>query len=120
MFAAFLKILLLQAVIISVIIFFLKKSLQRQLVESAIYKLETLNPQALVVDMTEGTVIFYKTLSVSDKLRIQNALSKKTGRTVNINPLQDKTIKGGIIIKVGGLAIDHSLASRLKESGLAR
>ena len=119
MIAALLKIFLFQAALFAVIAVVLKNILERQLIESAIQKLETLDPRN-IDSASETVVVSYRALKHADASRIQHALFQKTNRVPLLKIEQDKSLKGGIIIKGKAMTIDHSLKNRLEESGLRR
>ncbi|MFA5059945.1 MAG: F0F1 ATP synthase subunit delta [Candidatus Omnitrophota bacterium] len=116
-----LKIVLIQVVVIAFIIFALKKILDRQLIEFAVHKVELTPAEELGAGLKEVIIITAdgKFQELSQK-KILHAISKKLNRVVALNIQQDKTIRGGAIIKVNKTVIDCSLTSRLKESGLLR
>lgn len=119
-FSLILKIVLAQIVVISIIVFILKKVLDQQLIESAIHKLEVMDANRIGQDLIELNVITYEILDEKDRKRISDALYKKTNRHITLAVAQDKKIKGGIIIKLKNTTINHSLLSRLQESGMVK
>ena len=120
MFLFIAEIFIAQIVVITIIVFILKIILDKQLIESAVRQFEIINPSRVDKDLTEIAVITYSALNSNLQKRIANAVYKKINKTVNpIYPI-DKKIKGGNIIKFKQTIIDHSLLSRLKESGMIR
>ncbi len=109
-----------QIVLIAVIILVLKKTLNQQLVESAVRQLETLNPAEIDKDIIEITAVAYSPLNDHFQERISNAATSKIHHAINLKVMIDKKIKGGLILKFKDQIIDHSLVSRLKEGGLLR
>lgn len=116
-----LKVFLFQAVVIAIIVFILKALLDKQLVESAVHKFETVNPSSFEPDLAQVIVITANgALNEQLKVRLDESLSKKFNRSINVVIQKDKRIKGGIIIKSQKLLIDNSLLSRLKEGGMIK
>ncbi len=108
------KLLLAQCVVAVIIIVVLKNILDKNLMESAIRRLEgwpqTGHPSAV----TEITVIFHKNLSPVNKERVLKASLKHFTDAVKPVFQIDKKIMGGIIIKVGENTLDYSLKDRLR------
>jgi F-type H+-transporting ATPase subunit delta len=48
--------------------------------------------------------------------RLATALSKATGRTVDVKVIVDPTVVGGVFARVGDLVFDGSVASRLEDA----
>ena len=114
------KILAVQVAVISVIVFILKKILDRQLIESALHDIEILDGRRTDADISELTVVAYEDLNPQSQKRILDAMQKKINRTVHLVVTKDKTLKGGMIIRFKGHSFDYSLVNRLKESGLIK
>lgn len=122
MVAAFLiKVFILQVIVVAIIVYILYVLLDKQLVESAVHKLETTNLDSLEPKLLEITVVTPKGI-LDDKIkgRLSQCLVKKLNRNVDIIVIGDKHMKGGIVIKSRNLLIDNSLSGRLKASGMAR
>ncbi len=107
-----------QVIVISIIVIVLRRILDYQLRESAVRLIETMYSNQVDPDLSELTVITYSSLPKADYKRIITSLKNKTGKDVKLHVIQDKSIKGGIIIQMKNNPIDNSLADRLKESGL--
>jgi F-type H+-transporting ATPase subunit delta len=58
-------------------------------------------------------------LSDKQRERLQQALSKATGRTVETKVVVDPTVIGGVIARVDDLVFDGSVSSRLEDAKLA-
>ena len=114
------KVFILQAGAIILTVFILKKILDRQLTEAAIHSVEALDKNLIDKDLAALSITTYELLSAAAQNRLLNALNKKINKTVRLDIVQDKKIKGGIIIKLKNGNIDYSLISRLKESGMLR
>ena len=114
------KIIAIQIIVAGIIIFILRKILNRQLIDLAINKLEILKVETIGEDLKEVVVVVCGGLSQATQERIAYIVSKKLNRKINVVTAQDKKIKGGIIIKLKNGNIDYSLISRLKESGMLR
>lgn len=55
-------------------------------------------------------------LSDDQKAKLQEALSRATGRTVEIKVLVDPTVVGGVVARVGDQVFDGSIRTRLQEA----
>ncbi|HOW34796.1 MAG TPA: F0F1 ATP synthase subunit delta [Candidatus Omnitrophota bacterium] len=117
-FVFILMIFLFQVVLALVIVWILKVLLNRQLIEITVRSFEMADSSCLEQDTNEITVIAYGKISEDIKQRISDAFYKKTRRTANLIVMQDKAIKGGIVIKQKKIIADGSLHDRLKRSGM--
>lgn len=115
-----LQVFLFQFIVIAVIIFILKKILDRMLIESAIKKFEffDLDPQEQKPEKI--LVITHKKLKDKYHQKISAIVAKRLHRSIPVVSLIDKKIFGGMVIQVQDIKIDFSLISRLKESGMIR
>ncbi len=120
MFGVILKVFILQVIFAIIIVVILKKALDKMLIESAIKKLKVLRWEGTEKIPAKVTVISHHPLKEGDIQNIQKALYRKFHKTIPVLKEIQKSIKGGVIIRINGLNIDHSLASRLKESGMFR
>jgi F-type H+-transporting ATPase subunit delta len=55
-------------------------------------------------------------LSDAQRKRLEQALSRATGRTIEAKVVVDPTVVGGVIARVGDLVFDGSIASRLEDA----
>ena len=55
-------------------------------------------------------------LSVSQRERLASALSRATGRQVDVKVVVDPSVVGGVVSRVGDEVFDGSIASRLEEA----
>jgi F-type H+-transporting ATPase subunit delta len=55
-------------------------------------------------------------LSDGQRERLERALSRATGRTVEVKVVVDPTVVGGVVARVGDLVFDGSVASRLEDA----
>ena len=55
-------------------------------------------------------------LSDAQRKRLEHALSRATGRTIEAKVVVDPTLVGGVIARVGDLVFDGSIASRLEDA----
>lgn len=117
-FAFILIVFLFQVVLVFVIVWILKVLLNRQLIEMTVRSFETADSSCLEQDTNEMTIVTYGKLSEDVKQRISDAFYKKTRRTANLIVMQDRAIKGGIVIRQKKIIADGSLRDRLKRSGM--
>ena len=120
MLIIFLKLFLMQIVVGAVVVFILKKVLDRQLIELAIktFKNAKLEPD----DLKLGSILVGSPVNVSKKNqdRVLQLAEKKFGRPMSVVTKKDKSLKGGMIIYLNSSIIDYSLVGRLKEGGIIR
>ena len=55
-------------------------------------------------------------LSDAQRKRLEQALSRATGRTIEAKVVVDPTLVGGVVARVGDLVFDGSIASRLEDA----
>jgi len=55
-------------------------------------------------------------LSDAQRKRLEQALSRATGRTIEAKVVVDPTVVGGVIARVGDLVFDGSIAGRLEDA----
>ena len=55
-------------------------------------------------------------LSDEQRTRMEAALSRATGRKVEVKVVLDPTVVGGVVARVGELVFDGSVATRLEEA----
>ena len=55
-------------------------------------------------------------LSDAQRKRLEHALSRATGRTIEAKVVVDPTLVGGVIARVGDLVFDGSIAGRLEDA----
>ena len=70
--------------------------------------------QRLVAEVTSAVV-----LSDNQESRLSAALSTITGRDINVNVIVDRTVLGGIQVRIGDDLIDGTVASRLEAASRA-
>jgi F-type H+-transporting ATPase subunit delta len=62
----------------------------------------------------EAEVVAAVKLSDAQKKGLTKALGDITGRSVRLNVSEDKTILGGLVVRIGDRLIDYSVRSRLE------
>ena len=115
-----LEFLAFQAFVILVIVFFLRRALHNNLVESAIHEFEVMFAHDLDPSIDEVEVICCSHLKSSLQDRILQAANRKLKKTIKLSLKQDRSMKGGLVIILGTKTIDASLINRLRESGWAK
>ncbi len=120
MLAAILKVFFFQIIIISVVVFILKKILEKQLVDIAIQKLDTMPLNEFDSDSSKVVVVSYGHLKGSLKNKITQIVTRKINKSASVIVQRDSRLWGGVIIKWNKGTIDLSLISRLKEGGLVK
>ena len=111
----FMIFVLSQGVVISLILVFLKKKLNSNLVDLAITQLEAgqvelQSPNMAIVFIT------HKTVSADVRERILKAVTKRIPGSAAPEFRVDGKILGGMIIKAGSQVVDYSLDDRLRKA----
>ncbi len=107
--AFFLIALLIQILVATAVIFILKHKLDRELVEASLEKLHAAAFQAPGQIMVKS----YKVLSREIQGHFKSIVRRKAA-DAEIIFVQDKALKGGVIIELPQEKIDFSLAGRLR------
>ena len=68
-------------------------------------------------DIVEAEVTVAYPLSSEQEAKLVDKLSKSTGKTVKIQTKIDKSIVGGVVVKMGDKLIDGSVTSKIKSLG---
>jgi F-type H+-transporting ATPase subunit delta len=55
-------------------------------------------------------------LSEDQRAKLQTALSKATGKDIEIRAVVDPTVVGGVVARVGDQVFDGSIKTRLQEA----
>ncbi len=100
-------LVLVQLLIAGVVIFVLKRLLDRELMLTALEKLDSLEP------VKEITVKYAGHLSDAIRSKIQSILRRKT-EGIKVIFIESSELKGGLVIEAEGVVFDFSLAGRLK------
>ena len=106
----FLIIFVLQLVIATVVIFVLKRLLDRELEKAAIEKLTSLKTN---VDVKVVHIYYAKPLSLNVEEKLRELVKNKFSVSEIIFE-ELENIKGGLIIKIEDEVLDFSLSSRLE------
>ena len=103
-----LVLIVFQCAIAAGVVFFLKRRLDRELMEGALEKLYSVVPASgQVIVKCAGP------LSPEVQSRIQSMVRRKSTE-VKVIVQEDPALKGGLVIEIPGQVIDFSLANRLK------
>ena len=105
-------VFVLQVFLALVVVIILKKFLDRELVEAALERFETLKYQGDWAQLKEIVVVSHKILDESIQARIK-AVAGQRYQGVPLNFSTDSTLKGGLMIIVGSSIIDNSASNRL-------
>ena len=108
-------VFLAQLVVCAIVVFILKKILDNILIDSAIRQLELCN-QGKKSSIDALTVISYQNLNTKNQERITRAALKQFGETAKPAFTIDRSLLGGMVIKVGSRIIDCSLKDRLRQA----
>jgi len=99
-----------QCVFAVVVIFVLKKILDKELAGAALEKFESCKTSP---DIKEIVVRSASSLGDEFKNRLESVRKRKFVQA-NLNFQQDSALKGGVVIIVGDLLLDFSLSNRLR------
>ena len=120
MILIFLKILLMQLVVAAIVIFVLKKILDHQLVELALKKFGNCQLNAEDQKLNGIIVLATSVLKPAIQTRLNQIVEKKFKRPMQLFVKEDKTLRGGIVIKLNSVVIDYSLTGRLREGRILK
>jgi len=112
----FAKMILLQVVVFSLIIFILKMILDKKLIESAINEFRVWEQERRNVSSSTILVISYKPLKKKYKLKILKIALDYFGEGVQPSFKIDKALHGGLVIHIGEAMIECSLKDRLSQA----
>ena len=120
MLLIFLKLFLMQLAVAAVVVFVLKKMLDHQLVEIAVKKFEACKLGAEDQKLNGIIVLATAPLKPSVQERLSQSAEKKFNRQMQLFVKKDKTLRGGIVIKLHSIVIDYSVTGRLREGRILR
>lgn len=103
-------IILGQCVFAGVVIFVLKKLLDKELMRAALEKFESCKTSS---DIKEIAVRSASNVNDEFKSHLESIRQRKFTEA-HLNFQEDPTLKGGVVIAVGDLLLDFSLSSRLQ------
>ncbi len=89
-----------------------------KLVEEFITELEKADLSKINSDVTEIEIISSLPVSVSDQEKIKKTLQTKLNRQVRLYSNEDPKLLGGILMKIGTMVVDGSLAERVNEAAV--
>lgn len=92
-------------------------ALQESLLSDFLTELEKVNTSVVTQEVDSAEMITASKLSDQMKKKIQELISKKLGRNVEVKTSEDPKIVGGAILKLGSLALDGSLSNLVRETG---
>jgi F0F1-type ATP synthase membrane subunit b/b' len=89
-----------------------------KLVEEFISELEKADLSKINSDVNEIEIISSLPVSVADQEKIKKSLQTKLNRQVRLYSNEDPKLLGGILMKVGTMIVDGSLAERVNEAAV--
>lgn len=116
MFSYFALFVVTQVVAISIIVFVLIKLLNAMLTESGIRNLEFGIQSKQITADDQIVMISHKELKSKYKDEIQRITHKYLGHEVKVGYERDRSILGGVILKVGEKRFDCSIKDRLDQA----
>lgn len=66
-----------------------------------------------------ATVVTAQPLSEAEAGEVTSHLSRIYGKKINLTAKEDKTLLGGVVVKIGGVQLDSSLAGKLERMSVA-
>lgn len=108
------KILILQAAVAVLVLFVLKKFLERELLTCALEHLVRFSPAGEEVD--EVVIVTAQKLSADDEFRLRSILKEKFPRG-RIVTGEDCALWGGLVVRAGTHVFDFSLWTRIRQLG---
>ena len=112
----FMRVILLQAIVISLIIWVLKKILDRSLIDLAVRQFKLRQRQGQKSVCKNIRIISHKGLSSRNRSMITCVVQQALGADVSPGFEVDKALWGGLKILVGDEEIDCSLRDRLRQA----
>lgn len=92
--------------------------MNEKLVEEFIGELEKADLTKINSDVSEIELISSMPVAVADQEKIKKLLQVKLGRQVRVYTNEDPKLLGGILMKIGTMVVDGSLAERVNENAL--
>lgn len=92
------------------------KKIHTGLVEEIILGIKELDMERIEEGITNVQVICAYALDVKEKKQIEDILSERTNKRFEIKEQVEDELIAGIIIKIGNLVLDASIANRLEEA----
>ena len=112
------KFFLIQAFVFGVILFVLRKVLDRKLIVAALGDFEFLRiSEEEIGQIKEVEVVSYPILKDKPKEQFLYLVKRKFPKGVPVAFHTDKALMGGIVIRVGKTSINYALVDRLREAG---
>ncbi|MBP9732937.1 MAG: F0F1 ATP synthase subunit delta [Candidatus Omnitrophica bacterium] len=91
-------------------------SMNEKLVEEFIAELDKADLSKINSDVNEIEIISSMPVSVADQEKIKKTLQTKLNRQVRLYTNEDPKLLGGILMKIGTMVVDGSLAERVNEA----
>lgn len=92
--------------------------MNEKLVAEFITELEKADLSKINTDVSEIEIVSSLPVPVADQEKIKKILQTKLGRTVRLYSNEDPKLLGGILMKVGTMVVDGSLAERVNEAAV--
>jgi len=86
------------------------------MVQQFIVDMGALDMTKIAAEFKIVEIVTYKALSREEKIAIENVITAKLARQITLSEEIDAQLYGGLVLKFGGLMVDGSLASRIRES----
>ena len=90
--------------------------MNEKLIEEFIGELEKADLSKINSDVSEIEIVSSMPVSVHDQEKIKQQLITKLGRQVRLYSNEDPKLLGGVLMKIGTMVVDGSLAERVNEN----
>lgn len=90
--------------------------MNQKLIEEFIAELEKADLTKINSDVSEIEIVSMLPVPVGDQERIKKILDGKLGRSIRLYTNEDPKLLGGILMKIGTMVVDGSLAERVNEA----
>lgn len=92
------------------------ENVHNELIDGIMQGLENVDANKISDNVNTAVITTPFPLTAQGKKRMQTILSKKAHRTIELQEKEDTGLIAGVVIKIGDLIIDASLANRLDEA----
>jgi F0F1-type ATP synthase membrane subunit b/b' len=89
------------------------------MVEDFIEELKSMDTAKIAAEFRTVDILTYKPLSEASRQKIKEIIEKKLKKEISIQEKADEQILCGMLVKFGGLALDGTLASRIRDGVIA-
>jgi len=96
-----------------------KGALNDVLIAEFLEKLKQISMDRITPDVKQVDVVTPNSLDSHVRDQLTSIIKQKLGREISINPVTDRSLSGGVILKFGSLALDGSIKNLIRESAVS-